>query len=105
MASVAVETVPSAGTAVTLGIRPEHVRLGTAGETEGHVGAARLVEMLGSDTFVHLKEGEETLVVRDSKARRIRQGEAVAVSFPHEACYLFDATGQRISRDPTFATL
>ncbi|MNV97871.1 hypothetical protein D3C71_1930470 [compost metagenome] len=60
---------------------------------------ATMVELLGSDTFIHVREGEETITIRDSLGRMARAGDRITVSFPAAACHLFDANGQRVSRD------
>ena len=88
-----------AGEGVTLGIRPEHVAVGAAGGG-GFTAPAALVEMLGSDTFIHLALPAGTLVVRDGAGRRLRSGDDVAVSLPGAACHLFDGAGRRVSADP-----
>jgi multiple sugar transport system ATP-binding protein len=85
------------GSAVTVGIRPEHLRLASPGEPGSHTGEAFMVEMLGSDTFIYLREGEEQVVIRDSGARRARIGDPVTVSLPAASCYLFDDTGNQIA--------
>ena len=87
-----------AGETVTLGIRPEHVVVGAGG---GFTASATLVEMLGSDTFIHLGTPAGTLVVRDSAGRRVRAGHAVPVSLPAAACHLFGPGGDRVSADPS----
>ncbi|CAM5763044.1 maltose ABC transporter ATP-binding protein [Labrys miyagiensis] len=85
------------GDSVTLGIRPEHISF-SFGEGPGdHVGVAYMVEMLGSDTFIHFRHGEEGLVIRDGMGRRARAGDRIAMSFPADACHLFNAAGRRIS--------
>ena len=86
------------GDAVTLGIRPEHLTLEVDGS--GHYETrASLVEMLGSDTFIYLRNDAENIVVRDSGGRRLKAGEEVAISFPPALCHLFNADGRRISSD------
>jgi multiple sugar transport system ATP-binding protein len=86
------------GEAVTLGIRPEHLIL--AADGSGHFKTrASLVEMLGSDTFIYLRNNEENIVVRDSGGRRLKPGEDVTISFPPAFCHLFNADGRRISSD------
>ena len=88
------------GQTVTLGIRPEHIPLTTEPRKSGdHTARASLVEMLGSDTFVYLRDAGETMVVRDSGGRRLKRGDAVTISFPSFACHLFDGSGRRISAD------
>ncbi|MFV0335809.1 MAG: ABC transporter ATP-binding protein, partial [Tropicimonas sp.] len=103
MIAVPLERGVPAGSAVELGIRPEHVRLNDDGEGPEISGRAGVVEMLGSDTFVHVQKGEETIVVRDSQARRLKAGADVRLTLPLRACHLFDPGGQRISRLPGMA--
>ncbi|OCC03519.1 ABC transporter ATP-binding protein [Labrys sp. WJW] len=86
------------GDAVTLGIRPEHVTYSLDGGPADYVGQAHMVEMLGSDTFIHLRCNDEALVIRDSAGRRARAGDQVALSFPRQACHLFNAEGLRVSQ-------
>jgi multiple sugar transport system ATP-binding protein len=84
------------GAEVTVGVRPEHLRLGNDGDSGTHTGEAFMVEMLGSDTFIHLREAGEDLVIRDSMARRVRMGDPVTVSVPSAACYLFGSDGAQL---------
>jgi multiple sugar transport system ATP-binding protein len=86
------------GAHVTVGLRPEHIRLAIDDEAPTFTSVAALVEMLGSDTFVHLREGDETLILRDSRARRIARGDAVAIILSDNRCHLFDESGRRISK-------
>jgi multiple sugar transport system ATP-binding protein len=86
-----------AGAEVTLGVRPEHLRLAREGAPSTHSGQAYMVELLGSDTFIHLREAGEDIVVRDSNARHVRMGDAVTISIPPAACHLFDKAGRRVS--------
>jgi sn-glycerol 3-phosphate transport system ATP-binding protein len=51
------------GAAVTLGIRPEHLRPVDAGSAMVG-GEVQMVEQLGADTLVHLAHGEGTIVAR-----------------------------------------
>ncbi|MEZ2128141.1 MULTISPECIES: ABC transporter ATP-binding protein [unclassified Sinorhizobium] len=87
------------GSAVTLGIRPEHIVLAGEGEADVHVLKASMVELLGSDTFIHVRDGEESLIIRDSRGRMAQAGDRIAISLPASACHLFDTSGNRISDD------
>lgn len=87
------------GDELTLGIRPEHIVLCSAHEPQSHLMKAAVVELLGSDTFIHVRAGEETIIIRDSFGRIARAGDSIAVSFPPTACHLFDGREQRISTD------
>ena len=93
---IAIAERVNVGQAVTLGIRPEHIVL-TTDQSGDHRARASLVEMLGSDTFIYLRDAEETIVVRDSGGRRLKAGDAVAISFPPASCHLFNENGRRIS--------
>jgi multiple sugar transport system ATP-binding protein len=84
------------GDPVTLGIRPEHIQL-CRDQQSGHTFVASIVEMLGSDTFIHISHQDENLIIRDSRGQRRRTGEPVAIGLPRGACYLFDGSGKRIS--------
>ncbi len=84
-----------AGAKVQLGIRPEHMLLGTG---EGHVpGTVSLAEHLGSETILHvdLPDGD-TLVVRADGLAREKAGDAVSIGLPPAACHLFDADGRTL---------
>ena len=81
---------------VTIGIRPEHIRLGAESEVMLE-GQAVVVEMLGSDTFVHVRCGDQTVVVRDSMARRMHRGDTVKLSWAEHDSHLFDANGKRVA--------
>ena len=72
-----------------LGVRPEHVRVGTYGVRT----RVDLVEVAGSDAYVHLDLG---LVARVPAHSRPADGAGVSVAFDREAAHLFDdATGER----------
>lgn len=52
-----------------------------------------IVEMLGSDTVVHLRIADRTIVLRDSRARRIKRGETVRASSSEADRHVFGASG------------
>ncbi len=83
------------GRALTIGIRPEHIRV----EAGGLPLRIDLVEPLGSETLVHGRlaaPGEAALVLR--LAGRAPEGEMLPVVFPAEELHVFDAaTGLRMS--------
>ncbi|RWP66238.1 sn-glycerol-3-phosphate ABC transporter ATP-binding protein UgpC [Mesorhizobium sp.] len=94
---IPVERHVEPGDRVTLGIRPEHVVLAGHGQADAHVVQASMVELLGSDTFIHAKEREESLIIRDSRGRIVRAGERIAITLPADVCHLFNEAGDRIS--------
>ena len=77
----------------TLGIRPEHIRVITAGAdgAAAHGATVDFVEPLGSETLVHLlmREGGAPAVARVPGFAQFRHGEAVAVEFDETKTILF----------------
>jgi ABC-type sugar transport system ATPase subunit len=86
------------GDAVTLGIRPEHLRVSAGGA--GPLSAAvQLVEDLGDHSIMHLdREAVEGRVL--AKVERVPAGEGQTVSFefPAEECHVFDGKGVALPR-------
>ena len=84
---------------VTLGIRPENMRVLPSGENSSGLvveGLVKLVEELGSESFVHveLKDGTRIIVRagrRASEAQAVVRVESIAKS-----ALLFDIDGQRV---------
>ena len=84
------------GDAVTLGVRPEGLRIDPAGPVAGDV---TLVERLGGLTLVHIAAaGGQTMTVQSEGSVPIRAHEAVRLSIDTAACHLFDTGGQALSR-------
>jgi multiple sugar transport system ATP-binding protein len=78
-----------------LGVRPEHVRLGT----EGVAAEVTLVEPIGGEAYVHLHADGLELVARTDAALRPAAGDTVRVSVRPGDTHLFDAeTGERVER-------
>ncbi|WP_210649623.1 ABC transporter ATP-binding protein [Nocardioides sp. SYSU D00065] len=92
-----------AGRAVTLGVRPHAWRLAEAGE--GIRGTLRVVEELGSDSFVYVTPSDPALaeevaqcVVRVDGRRRLEKGEQVGLVVEPSEVHVFDtASGERLS--------
>jgi ABC-type sugar transport system ATPase subunit len=83
--------------AVRLGIRPEHVVLGTPGE--GAFDAkVEVREALGGETFLYTTApGGERVVVKTAGDDATRTGEMVGLVFPPEKIHLFGADGANLS--------
>ena len=81
---------------VTLGIRPEHLKIGEAADAELS-GTLKLAEYLGSETmfFVTLPDGTEITVKADG-LMHAPVGSSMRVGVPAVACHLFDADGRTI---------
>jgi multiple sugar transport system ATP-binding protein len=86
------------GNKATLGVRPEHLVVGHAGD--GRVtGKAIAVEHLGGETWVYLDVGqEEPLVVKAPGDTPIRVDEQISVGVPNESAYLFNSEGRALER-------
>ncbi len=83
------------GDKFTVGVRPEHLRLGA----DGIPGQVSVVEELGSESYVHVTithEGdEEVIVVRDEGETNIGRGDNVQVTFAGPI-HVFADDGERI---------
>jgi sn-glycerol 3-phosphate transport system ATP-binding protein len=85
-----------AGRAVTVGIRPEHLRPAEASASL-FAGTVELVEQLGADTLVHLAHGNDLVTARLPQGAVHGAGSTLHVTAEPASVYLFDAsTGARI---------
>ena len=83
------------GAGLTLGLRPEHIRLAGAGGVAGTVSSS---EYHGADTILTVRVGEETLLVRAPGQVVQPPGSAVRLAWDRQAMHLFDGhTGVRAS--------
>ena len=93
---------PAAGSIaphVTVGIRPEHIRVAAPpGDGTGEFrGRCDLVEYLGHQVLVHVRVGDLELRAFDDPARRVRAGDIVDCSIPLDRLHLFDSrTGRAL---------
>ena len=79
---------------LSLGVRPEHVRLGEDGALRGRVTAA---EYLGTTQIVTLETAHGPVKARTDAARAVRVGEAAGLSFTPSTVSVFDrATGRAL---------
>ena len=80
---------------VTLGVRPEGVRLD--GAVGGHRARVTLVEPLGKETLVYLDYGSERLLIAVSNPGvRVEEGASVEFDFLGGRLYLFAPEGRRL---------
>ena len=97
--SVAVPVQPGrlkAGDAVTLGVRPEHLRPADAGDLAGEV---MVVERLGGETFLYTQvAGGEMMVIQADGEIPTRVHDRIAVRLDPATCHLFDANGLAVER-------
>ncbi|MCO4858570.1 sn-glycerol-3-phosphate ABC transporter ATP-binding protein UgpC [Herbaspirillum sp. WGmk3] len=86
------------GQPVTLGVRPEHMDIGSQGQY-GITREVMLVERLGEQTYVHLDEpAGQPLVAKAPGDAHIARGERLRVSVAPSCAYLFDADGVALAR-------
>jgi sn-glycerol 3-phosphate transport system ATP-binding protein len=86
------------GSAIVLGIRPEHICLAMP-ETADAVLTVELVELLGADTIIHGRLGSEgpVLLVRLDGIASLRLGSDLPIALPRDRVHLFDRTsGKRV---------
>jgi multiple sugar transport system ATP-binding protein len=86
------------GDKVTLGMRPEHLCIGT--HTNQIHTKITFVEMLGSSTqaYCEFPGMKEDLTCTLSGQTKVRNGEALSLGISPEACYLFNADGKAFHR-------
>ena len=86
----------AAGQAVTVGVRPEHLR--PCAPADGHfAGTVELVEKLGADSLLHLAHGGAMIIARVPHGVYPALGALLHVGAQPEHIYLFDAeSGARI---------
>jgi ABC-type sugar transport system ATPase subunit len=84
----------AAGDTVTLGIRPEHIRLD--GDHNRLTGTVAGVEQLGGLSYVRL--ADPAVTVQLPGQTRLDFGAGVRVHLPDDAIHLFDAQGQALAR-------
>jgi multiple sugar transport system ATP-binding protein len=86
------------GTAVTLGLRAEHVIEDNSG-SEGFTCQVQVVEHLGEANYIHATLDDGTaFVIRGDGNRTVELGRAMTVSADSSSFHLFDADGQALRR-------
>jgi multiple sugar transport system ATP-binding protein len=103
---VAADARQAGDNTVTLGIRPEHVRPGQAGEPNSIAVQVELVEYLGDHQLVYLHTAglaQPLCMKLAAHGKRLHAGEAMHVVLPPEHGLLFDAAGVAFARRPTEA--
>jgi ABC-type sugar transport system ATPase subunit len=81
-------TLSGAVGAASLGVRPEHFTLGSP-ESDGIPGSVHFLEPVGSDLFVAVDVGDESVQVRMPPDAVVKQGDNVRVQFAPDQSHLF----------------
>lgn len=85
------------GQRVTLGVRPEAVRVSPQQFEGGIPASVYVTEALGNETFVFLNLGREKIIARSDPALQLDIGTKVWFSFDTQALHFFDpVTGERL---------
>jgi ABC-type sugar transport system ATPase subunit len=88
------------GDRVRLGLRPEHVVLGRAGEPNTLDAEVAFVESLGSSTqaYFEMPGLDDSFTCQLDGRVRPQRGDMLALQLPANACYLFDPVGRAYPR-------
>ncbi len=85
----------ASGSSMTVGVRPEHLALGSS----GLAGKVTVVEELGSESYVHVsvshQGSDEVLVVRSGGETDIERGDTVHIGF-NGPMHVFGTDGERL---------
>jgi len=82
------------GEAVTLGIRPDHVKVSGQGALRGRI---ELVEELGENHLIYVNCGaERPVTIREPGNARHAAGQEVGLTLPGESCHLFRESGEAL---------
>ena len=103
-ASVRVAATVADGSALTLGIRPEHLRvvaIGGATNGAGTMSASEptlrgeviVAELLGGESYLHVRVHDQTLVIKTGGDVAPRRGDIIDVGVPVASVHVFDAGG------------
>jgi multiple sugar transport system ATP-binding protein len=92
---------------VTLGIRPEHVRVRRDGAPAADIDLpVRLVEPLGKDTLLYFDIGSERpfiVITEGLSMAEMDAGDRVGLTLTRDYLFLFGPDGRRIARNAAFA--
>ncbi len=89
---------PASGARVTLGVRPQHIRLAAEDQTGFEI-AITLVEALGTETVIYGEAGNgERVMAVLAGQHALKTGTTIRVTFDVADVHLFDEAGQRMAR-------
>jgi ABC-type sugar transport system ATPase subunit len=81
--------------AASVGVRPEALRI----SREGPEAEVMLVEALGAETLIHLRLGEERVILRDGRGSLLKEGGRLHIGADAEAVTFFDGDGRAMSAE------
>jgi multiple sugar transport system ATP-binding protein len=81
---------------ITLGIRPEHIRISPDAKSALFQATITIVGTLGSETLLHLIVDSHNLVAKCPESRTWKDGDTVGIDFDNDTLHIFDQHGNRI---------
>jgi sn-glycerol 3-phosphate transport system ATP-binding protein len=86
------------GERLTLGLRPEHIRLSSEGRFPAEI---RSVDYHGADSIIECAIGSQIVLVRAEGVSGLLPGQRVRLAWEPDAMHVFNAeTGQRVDHLP-----
>ena len=82
---------------IKLGIRPEHIQILEKGKGDANV-EVEIVEMLGSELYIHAHIGENPIVIRSVSGREINTGDRIEIKFNIADTHYFDVDTEQAIR-------
>jgi multiple sugar transport system ATP-binding protein len=83
------------GPIAELGVRPEHVTVGSAGQ--GHIGGkVSVIEQLGNTSYVYLDTAAGQVIAETAPGMALHPGETVGLTFDTGHLHAFDNTGRAL---------
>ncbi len=91
---------PYAGRTVTLGVRPEDLRVGTSADSPDSAfdAVVDVVEPLGSEILLNVTAGGQSIVARVEPTLRTRPHERIRLAFVPERIHFFDTETEAVIR-------
>ncbi len=84
------------GDKVTVGVRPEHLRISDQGAFAAS-GMVELIERLGEQSIAHIRRADDKMLVAEVRGRDTPQpGQTIALHAALQDIHVFDASGRRI---------
>ena len=83
------------GDEITLGIRPEHLKVSKAVKN-AWTGKVFVVEKLGSGTYLYLEKEGDPLVVETDGDSKIKVGDTINIAFDPDKCHIFKSSNKVI---------
>ena len=89
------EVLSSSKGTVSLGVRPEDMRLASS-KSEGIPGVIRFLEPIGSDLFVTVDVGTHSLQVRLPPKTQVATGDKVGIEFDYPKAHIFNVDEENL---------